>query len=269
MDELIDDPEREGVDVAGPRDAQSIVFLHGTAFSRAQWAPQRDALAEEFHVVAPDLPGHGTRAGEPFHLGSAIDLLETVVRKGAGGHAVLVGLSLGGYVATAYTGRFPDRVDGLMLVGSSANPVESTAILTRLLSMATRVVTRSSLFERSVERLGKRWVRNRNLRPEHEAEILEAGLYPRQLGMAGPNLAGYDFRADLETYSGPVMIVNGESDRLMRKEAPAHAEAGGTDSQARVVTVDGSGHVCPLHRPSAVSDLVATFATRIETERTL
>lgn len=256
-----------GVDVAGPPDAQPIVFLHGATFTRTQWAPQRDALADEFRVVAPDLPGHGSRAGERFHLGSAIDRLTTVLERVTRGPAVLVGLSLGGYVATAYAGRYPDRVDGLVLLGCSANPVGSLSLLTRLLGGVARLATRSRLVERAVERLAKRWIRNRDLEPEHEAEILEAGVYPRQFGLAGPDLAGYDFRTDLEFYDGPVVIANGDGDRLMQRGAPAHAEAGGSSDPAPTVTIEDGGHVASLHRPSAVTDLVRTFTRELANER--
>ncbi|EMA33868.1 alpha/beta fold hydrolase, partial [Halobiforma nitratireducens] len=42
-----------GVDVAGPPDAPALVFVHGAMFTRKMWAPQRDALADEYRVVAP------------------------------------------------------------------------------------------------------------------------------------------------------------------------------------------------------------------------
>lgn len=253
-----------GVDVAGPPDAQPIVFVHGAMFTRKMWAPQRDALAEEFRVIVPDLPGHGDRAQGPFDFESAMALLEEVVETEAGGHAVLVGLSLGGYLVTEFAGRHPEAVDGLVVVGSSANPIRGMNLLTRLTGGLARLATRSDRIERAVRRLGERWVRNRGLSADHEAEILESGIYPREFGTPGPDLAGHDFRARLEAYPGPVLVINGEHDRLMRRGERAHADAGGG---AEVVVLEGVGHICNLHRPEAFTDVIRRFVREVDESR--
>lgn len=253
--------EMRGVDVAGPPDGRPIVFVHGAMFTRKMWAPQRDALSEEFRVLAPDLPGHGARANEPFDLNAAIAVLDETIEGLAGGHAVLVGLSLGGYVITEYAGRYPEKVDGLVIADSSANPVRSMNPLTRLTGGIARLATRSDLVERAVARLGKRWVRNRDLDPEHEAEIVSSGIYPREFGRAGPYLAGRDFRTELEAYPGPVLIVNGEKDAVMRKGERDHARAGGN---ADVIVLEDVGHVSNLHRPEAFTDAVGRFVRGID-----
>jgi len=96
------------------------------------WLPQTRDLSGEFHTVAPDLPGHGTRAGKPFRMEPAIDVLEDTLETHVDGSAVLVGLSLGGYAATEYAYRHPDEVNALVLSGSSVNPVNSMELGTRL-----------------------------------------------------------------------------------------------------------------------------------------
>ena len=45
----------------------TIVFLHGTRLTGAAWAAQVAALDDEFHCLAPDLPGHGTRGRRSVH----------------------------------------------------------------------------------------------------------------------------------------------------------------------------------------------------------
>lgn len=250
-----------GVDVAGPEGAQPIVFVHGAMFTRKMWAPQRDELADEFRVIAPDLPGHGTRADESFDLEPAIDLLETVVESVAGGHAVLVGLSLGGYLSTAYASRHPEQVDGLVVAGSSANPVRGLNLATRVVGAGVRLATRSDLVERGVQRLGRRWVRNRGLSPKHEAEIVDSGIYPREFGTPGPDIAGRNFRSALASYPGPVLVVNGERDVMMRLGERDHAVAG---QRVDVEVIEGVGHICNLHRPAAFNAVVREFVRGVD-----
>ena len=251
-------PETElrGVDVVGPPDGQPIVFVHGAMFTRAMWAPQREALADEYRVVAPDLPGHGDRQAETFDLEPAMDVLEDAVET-AGGHAVLVGLSLGGYLVTEYASRHPDQVDGLVVVGASANPVRTMNLVTRAVGATARLATRSDTLEGVIRRLGERWVRNRDLPPAIEAEIIDAGLYPREFGTPGPDLAGTNFRRNLTDYPGPTLVVNGERDKIMRLGETEHAAA--AEGDADVVVLEDVGHVCNLHRPEDFTMLMRRF----------
>ncbi|APX95184.1 alpha/beta fold hydrolase [Natronorubrum daqingense] len=250
------DSGRSAIDDAGSDEHQSIVFVHGAMFTRKLWLPQVRGLADDYHTVAFDLPGHGDRANEPFRMNPAIAVLEHVIETETDGSAVLVGLSLGGYVVTEYAYRYPDDVDGLVLTGSSANPVGGMETLTRGAGALARLATKPDIGERTVRRLGERWVRNRDLPADVEAAIIEAGIYPRQFGNAGPEIAGEDFRAKLSTYPGPTMVLNGEHDKIMRRGERAHA---GAAQDARLEVLAGVGHICNLHRPATYADRVRRF----------
>lgn len=247
----------EGVDVDGPADAQAIVFVHGAVFTRTMWLPQRQALADEFRVVAGDLPGHGTYGHETFRMEPAITRLRESIEATTDGSAILVGLSLGGYVATEYASRYPDDVDGLVLSGSSANPVRGMELTTRGFGGLARLLTRPDIARRGVEWLATRWVRNRNLSPDIEEAIIESGFYPTQFGDAGPDIAGQDFRQKLSTYPGPTLILNGENDKLMRRGERDHATAA---QDARIEVLADVGHICNLHRPKTYTARVRNFA---------
>ena len=115
--------EASGVLVTGPQDAPAIVFVHGTRLTKAMWQLQQAALRDEFRTIALDLPGHGARADEPFTLDSGADAVSAAIHDHAAGRAIVVGLSLGGYVAMALAAREPERVRGLVLSGATAEPV--------------------------------------------------------------------------------------------------------------------------------------------------
>lgn len=257
------DAGSEGIDVAGPSDAPPIVMVHGAVFTRKMWVPQREMLSGEFRVVAPDLPGHGERSAWDFHLPTAIELVDNTI-EAVGGSAYLVGLSLGGYVSTMYAGRNPDSVDGLVISGSSANPVRSFNALSRGIGGLTRLVTRSERIENGLKELTKRWVRGRDLPRAQEDEIIDAGFYPRQFGVGGKELAGRDFRGMFASYPGPALVLNGERDMINRRGESEHAAAA---PDARVEVVDGVGHVCNLHRPAAYTDALRRFYRQSVTQQ--
>lgn len=86
-------------DLAGPAGAKAILFIHGTRMTRKMWVPQMEALAGDYRVAAADLPGHGALAGTRFDMEGAVRVITALLDEEAGGRALLVGSSLGGYVS--------------------------------------------------------------------------------------------------------------------------------------------------------------------------
>ena len=109
----------EAVDAAGSLDAPPIVLVHGSVVSRKMWLPQLRSLSSAHRVVAPDLPGHGDLADVPFTFAAAVETVRGAIARDAGGRALVVGLSLGGWVAIELAHRHPETVAGLVLVGCS------------------------------------------------------------------------------------------------------------------------------------------------------
>lgn len=251
------DAALRGVDIAGPAEAQPIVFVHGVLFTRKMWAPQREALADDYRVVVPDLPGHGALADEDFELERGIQRLDEVVEEAAGGRATVVGLSLGGYVATAFANRYPDKVDSLVISGSSANPVGVLEPLTRGVSAVSEAITENRVGNRGVAWLTKQFVKRLGLDDDAEREILESGFYPEQFGNAGFDLAGTDFRSAFASFPGPALVLNGQWDLLNRLGEDEHVLVG---TNARLQVIAGAGHVCNLERPGEFVDAVERFA---------
>src|SRR5436190_17174467 len=102
----------------------TIVFLHGTRLTGASWAAQVAELGTDFHCLTPDLPGHGRAEAVPFTVdGAAEAVADLIAREATDGRALIVGLSLGGYVAMALAARWPERVRGLAISGATAEPV--------------------------------------------------------------------------------------------------------------------------------------------------
>lgn len=248
--------EREHVDVVGPPDAPPVVLVHGTVFNRTMWGPQREALSDEFRVIAPDLPGHGDRRDERFRLAAGIETVERVVDRLADDPVRLVGLSLGGYVATAYAHRNPERVERLVVADSCANPTGVLSVLSRLVGGTALLASKSDTVERGVDRLASWWVRNRDIAPELKAEIVDAGFDLEPFGRAGFEIAGQDFRAMFGAYDGPALVVNGQWDLLMRRGEAAHAAAA---KDAKVTVIRGAGHACNLEEPTAFTTVLRGF----------
>jgi pimeloyl-ACP methyl ester carboxylesterase len=89
-----------------------------------------------------------------------------------------------------------------------------------------------------------------------EAQI-QAGVYPAPLGPSFAEMAGRDFSALLASYSGPVLILNGENDKASQR---GQAKFVANLSQGRVQSVPGAGHACNLDNVTAYNRAVLDFA---------
>ena len=107
---------RESGDARGP----AVVLLHAFPMSSAMWEPQLEAL-KAYRVILPDFRGFGdTPFSAPWFIEHAVDdLFETLSSLGVE-KPVLVGLSMGGYVALRAVEKNPSRVRALVLCDTRA-----------------------------------------------------------------------------------------------------------------------------------------------------
>lgn len=242
--------------LAGPPDAPAIVLVHGTRLTGGAWAAQQAGLGDAFRTIAIDLPGHGTRAGEPFTLDGAADTVAAAVREHAtGGRAVVVGLSLGGYVAMALAAREPGLVRGLVLSGATAEPIGIRAVPYLALAAAMDGLDGERLTQLNA------WFFRTRYPAAIAGPIIAGGFWSRAGATALRALVGQRFMPRLAAYPGPSLLLNGEFDVPFRLSAPAFAAAA---HDARRVRLAGATHLANLDRPAAFTEAVRRFARSLD-----
>ena len=244
-------PASAGVVVVGPPGAPSIVFVHSTRLTSAMWTAQQAELSGEFQTIAIDLPAHGARAGEPFTLDGASDVFAAAIRDHAtGGRAVVVGLSLGGYVAMALAAREPGLVRGLVLSGSTMEPVGARSVAFRMFANILEGVA-AKPFDRI-----NAWFFRTRYPPAFAEPIVAGGFWSTGGAEAVRAIAGERFLPRLAAYPGRTLILNGELDVIFRPGASTFAAAA---VNARRVRLAGASHLANLDRPLAFSEAVRRF----------
>ena len=99
----------------------ALVLGHGGQGAWSHWVRNIDALAADYTVIAPDLPGHGDSA---LPVTVDHDNLSAVVAGGmsaslgAGQKGTFVGFSFGGAVFTHFAARYPELVRRVIIVGA-------------------------------------------------------------------------------------------------------------------------------------------------------
>src|SRR5258708_36692286 len=98
-----------------------IVLIHGLGSSAETWAALLPLLSREYLVYAPDMPGFGKTplAPEGTNVSTHVLYLERFLYALGYPRAILVGNSLGGWIATRFAVEHPERVERLFLLNSA------------------------------------------------------------------------------------------------------------------------------------------------------
>ena len=247
------DPTRPWTAV-GPADAPAIVFVHGTRLSRAMWDAQLRSLGTRYRCIAVDLPGHGAQAAQPFTVDAATATIRDAIdAESATRRAVVVGLSLGGYVAIDTAESYPDRVAGLVLAGCSAEPVGAMAWPFRMLATTLERAPQGGL-----DAANRAFFRLRYGGRLAE-ELIEGGFWSAGGAAALRTLVGRRYLDRLSRLWAPVLIVNGALDPVFGPQGDYWAAS---CRRGRHVVIGRAMHLSNLDRPAAFAGVVAGFTDR-------
>jgi pimeloyl-ACP methyl ester carboxylesterase len=99
----------------------ALVFCHGTLMDRSMFRPQLEALSDEYRVVAYDHRARTHRWNDaPYDLGDLAADCNALLDELGIEKCVLGGMSMGGFVAIEFALAYQDRLDGLILLNTSA-----------------------------------------------------------------------------------------------------------------------------------------------------
>lgn len=215
------------------------------------WQPQIEALGEEYNVIAIDLPGHGSKQGQRFTLAAAVEAVDKAIDDSGTDKVLLVGLSLGGYVAMAYAAQHGGRVAGIFLSGCCVQYFGRIGWHARLVVLWLWFAT-----QRRFEQL-QRKILGHTIPTKYVDLMAEHGISLTGARSSFRSMIGVNYCRLLRQYSGPVMIVNGERDAINRQYQPALAACA---PGCETAVIEDAGHVCNLEQADRFSGLVREFA---------
>jgi pimeloyl-ACP methyl ester carboxylesterase len=227
------------------------------------WHHQLVGLADTFRVIAVDLPGHGALADVSFRLADASALVESVIDDAGGGHAIVIGQSLGGYVGMHLAARRPDQVAGLVLADATAEP--------RTIARRAPGTVGTYLIGAATERLRGRGAGGARGEPPDEGDPDSSVVTEREppatngwlfKGASRAMVAALreEFIPRLAAYPGPTLLINGEHDHLFRRSERAFLAAA---AHGRLEVIPGCAHLVNEDQPAAFNAAVRRFATEV------
>jgi pimeloyl-ACP methyl ester carboxylesterase len=235
----------------------TVVFLHGVGLDHSVWEPVTELLAGSVRVVAPDLPGHGSR--EPVGADVTLASLADGVADDIGEGSHLVGFSLGALVAQYLAIHRPGLVASLTSVSSVCRRTaeERSAVLDRLQAA-------ESDFDASISASLRRWYEGTDVdaaRVQQTRATLTAND-PRSFVNCYRVFATADAEiADqLGNISAPALAITGECDPGSTPEMTRRLAA--SIPNCETVVIPGARHMLPVERPHEVVHALSTFVGR-------
>jgi pimeloyl-ACP methyl ester carboxylesterase len=239
----------------------TLLFLHGVGGGRATWDRQLPYFtARGYRALAWDQPGYGgTEPVEPYDL----EQVAAALRRHIGGEpAILVGHSMGGFVAQETYARFPDCIRALVLCFTSAAFGGSGSDFARQF-IAARIAPLEE--GRTMAEIAARLMpAMRGTRSDPAglalAERVMAAVPPEIYRKAVRLLTTFDRRAQLADIRVPTLLVAGSDDRV----APAAVMERMAQKipGAEHVLLEGCGHLGPMDQPDPFNEALAGFLER-------
>jgi pimeloyl-ACP methyl ester carboxylesterase len=247
-----------------------VVLIHGNPGSHQDFTLSLfEKLAESYHVIAFDRPGHG-HSERSSALSTTVEvqaaMIRDALRKLSIEKPVLVGHSWGGSLALAAAVEYGSDLSGIVLLAPAAYPsvsIEWWSLLTRvplLGALAVKVFT--PLIGRAVVKGSlKEAYHPQDVHDEYAESVAKMWMHPGRI-----SAWAYDettLRASLERLSPhyseielPVVIVTGDADRVVDPKDQAYPLHQAI-SHSKLIVLPETGHQLPQTRPDAVIAAIA------------
>jgi pimeloyl-ACP methyl ester carboxylesterase len=206
-------------ELPGPPGAPTLLLLHGwVATGGLNWYHAFRPLAETFHVVAPDLRGHGrgVRTRKIFRLDDvADDCAETILALDTG-PVIAVGYSMGGPVSQLLWRRHRDLVEGLVFCATSAGffPDRRSRLLFQSCMLATVAAARAGVRARVLSALPLVPLPSGGMSLWAASELRRHDW--RMVSEAGHSISTYSARRWISDIDVPTAVVRTTEDRGVR-----------------------------------------------------
>ncbi len=261
-----------GINMVVAGQGPPILFLHGLGGSWQWWLPALTTLADEFTVCAIDLPGAGSssRVTELPAPSAYRELVAQIIGWLDCGPAIVVGHSLGGYVAVqAAIERAPGVRAFALVAPAGFGPVRNIYLrllsfpgvgegLMRLRGIGPGIFLRSLVYHRqavSAEML--RWANSSTAQPGHREQFLQQLRFAVHLGRTSDRF----IINQPPRLAVPVRLLWGEHDSVFPLESAYHAQAV-LDPRLPVLFAQ-SGHLPQLEESDRFHAELRSFAREV------
>ncbi|MEV6560495.1 alpha/beta hydrolase [Nocardia sp. NPDC051756] len=251
----------------GPADGPALVLIHGLAGSTHWWDRLVPLLTNSYRVIRVDLLGHGSSAkpdGDRYSIPAHANRVAGVLEQLGIPHAIVVGHSTGGAVATSLAEQRPELVSALVLIDTGPSIADDTSE-TPTSRLLTTPVVGEALWQLRTDGLLRQALSGAFATddfpiPQQFVDDLRGMTYH---SLTATSAASHDYLRErtlpdrLTALGKPLLVIFGEQDRRWRPATSTDAYR--TVPGARVETMAGVGHSPLVEDPSRTAGILLSF----------
>jgi pimeloyl-ACP methyl ester carboxylesterase len=199
----------------------AVILLHGFLENKTMWDNYISELSKKNRIITIDLLGHGKTEslGYVQTMEENADMVYDVLSKLKIKKAVLVGHSMGGYIALAFAELYPEKMKGLVLLNSTSKEDSSERKKNRDRAIKAVKKDYETFIRLSISNLFSEDNREKLIKEIEEVKI-QALLTPLQGIVA--SLEGMKIRKDreflLHSTTYPKLLILGKKDPVLNYE---------------------------------------------------
>lgn len=258
------DDEKIVYQILGKSDAPAVVFIHGFPLSSQMWSSQVEFLKKDYKVISVDLRGAGRSKAvkNPFTLEMLVDDLFLVLEKEKIVKPVLVGFSMGGFIALRALERDPGRFGALVLADTKSNADSNESKLKRTEAIKTvrgkGVGEYADIFLKSAVAPNTKPETVKSLKDLVIKETSSQSVVFSILAL----ISRTDTSSSLSNIKIPTLVLVGDSDTVTNLSSAQDLQKGVQGSQLKIIP--NAGHITPIENPSAFNDALIQFLSGIQ-----
>ena len=241
-----------------------VVLLHGYLESMYVWDDFTSLLTPSVRVITVDIPGHGISEvkGEVHTMEMVADVLHEMLNSLGIEKVTMVGHSMGGYVSLAFCARYPEQLEGLVLLSSSPNPDTDLKKENRRREIALVRAGKKDALARVAPEAGFAEHNRRRLK-SYIDDLVECVHITEDDGIVallGGMIERVDQNEMLRKCGVPQLFIMGKHDAYIPVEAAEAIIA--NNPQAEVAWLENSGHMGFIEEPEACAEALLKFVEK-------
>ena len=241
-----------------------VVLLHGYLESMYVWDDFTSLLTPSVRVITVDIPGHGISEvkGEVHTMEMVADVLHEMLNSLGIEKVTMVGHSMGGYVSLAFCARYPEQLEGLVLLSSSPNPDTDLKKENRRREIALVRAGKKDALARVAPEAGFAEHNRRRLK-SYIDDLVECVHITEDDGIVallGGMIERVDQNEMLRKCVVPQLFIMGKHDAYIPVEAAEAIIA--NNPQAEVAWLENSGHMGFIEEPEACAEALLKFVLK-------
>jgi len=226
-----------------------VLFIHGAGGGQYTWSYQKGYFEKEFNPIIIELPGHGESGGEgETEIEKYADHVYGFLKALNLTRVFLIGHSMGGAIVQTMALRYPEVIEGIVLVGTGA----------RLRVLKTILEGIQTHFREIVPKINE-YAFSRRANKDLIEKGIDGMLQCRPEVLYGDFLAcdRFDVMKELEKINLPTLIVCGDEDELtpVKYSQFLHDRIKGS----KLEIISGAGHMVMMESPSLFNDKIKEF----------